>query len=175
MIIERWISLVIQIPVARIFLRFGYYFNTNWMRKFSRLFLSTLPLNRARWVLLSPAKKRRECFPVLSATFWATIVCIYLPICVFRDAQTPSRTYCRRNGAPGRKTSELNSDSDWPCAQINSCLDLHMMVLRNNTKSDSLTGFIAPMQLPTSFLSRCTRKQSARRWSARDLLVLLIG
>lgn len=38
---------------------------------------------------LSPAKKRRECFPVLSATFWAT-VCTYPPIYVFRDEQTPS-------------------------------------------------------------------------------------
>lgn len=71
---------------------------------------------------LSPAKKRRECFPVLSATFWAT-VCTYLRFP--RRANPFTRTYCRRNGSPDRKTSSFNGDgSDWPCAQINSRLDI---------------------------------------------------
>jgi len=67
--------------------------------------------------------------------------------------QTPSRTYCRRNGAPSRKTSELNSDSDWPRAQINSRLDICTrwccVIIWSRTL---LPGLLPLAQLPTSFL-----------------------
>lgn len=127
-------------------------------REFSRLFLSTLPLNRAGRVGSFCHRRRKDAsaFRFYRRPFEPPCVPTYLST-FFRDVQTPSRTYCRRNGAPGRKTSKLNGDggggSDWSCAQINSRLDICTrwccVIMWSRTL---LPGLLPLVQLPTSFL-----------------------
>lgn len=129
----RWVSLY-KFPVVRIFLPFGYYFNTNWTRENSHVSSSppTLPLNRERAgesmlrILCHRRRKdRASAFRFYRRPFEPPCVPIYYPIYVFRDAQSPSQ------GLIVVETSRKTSKLQWwrqrlapVCANKLSSLDI---------------------------------------------------
>lgn len=156
------VSFAIQILVERIFLPFGYYFSTNWMRMRERI-LTSLPLDLtvkqsgARWgSFCHRRRKDASAFRFYRRLFEPPRV--YLPtyLSTFFATCKPLHGLIVDETAP-RKTSKLNGDggggSDWPYAQINSRLDICTwwccVIIWSRTL---LPGLLPLAQLPTSFL-----------------------